>query len=140
MNTKKIIIALTILFITTMLFFTIFSQSIHNGMIPNVQVTHLTKQSFEYKICKADGITKETVVKQSLAIPKKLYHQGDLYTIANIVKNGSTRTITQKLDIEVGLENDVYYEIANTGHTPSIILIIKTNKEFLDGDEVYVID
>lgn len=140
MKTKKLPIVLMVLFFAAMIFLTLSARAIHSKMIPNVTVSRLTNEQFEYEYFLTDGITRRTGTKQLLAIPKELYDQGNIYVIANTEKNGDMRTSAQLIKIEIGLENDDYYEVINEYFDIKLRFIVHSDEDIQEGDEVYIVN
>lgn len=140
MKIKKFPIILTALFFVAMIFLTFSAKTFHNKMIPNVTVGRLKYERFEYETMLSDGVTKNTETKQSLAIPKKLYQQGEIYIIDHMEINGDTRTIAKSITLSIALENKDYYEVANDFFDVKQQFILHSNKEIHDGDEVHIIN
>ncbi|NLC20072.1 MAG: hypothetical protein GX757_12815 [Clostridiales bacterium] len=138
MKPKKIPLILTVLFFMLMIFLSFTARSIHNRMIPNVRVTRLTREKFQYEKSFEDG-TVRTVVRSSYAVPKWMYDQDFLYVVVPGIKNGDERTFARKISLPIGSENDDYYEIAEQFYDVNRLFIIESDKEIQDGTEVYVI-
>ena len=137
MTTKKIPAIITVLFFSLMIFLTILARDIHNRMIPNVTVGRLTKEDFELERTLEDG-TIIPITKQCIAVPKHMYDNDFLYIIVPGEKNGDQRTFVRKISLQVGAQNDKYYEITDPFFDMSQSFIMESNKEIQDGIEVYV--
>lgn len=138
MKTKKIPIILTFLFFAAMVFLSLSARAIHYRMIPNVTVSRLTKETFDSEHFLSDGITTMTRTEQLLAIPKELYDSGEIYVLTSAEKNGDTRTFVKAIDLEIGKENEGYYEVTNRFFDQKLRFVIKSSEDIEDGDEVYV--
>ena len=140
MKIKKIPIVLTVIFFATMIFLSLSARAIHNRMIPNVTVSRLTKEDFEYVNLLDDGVTSMTNTEQLTAISKELYDSGEIYVIASVEKNGDMRTIAQAFRIEIGLDNGEYYEVKNEFLDRKLRFIVDSSEDLHDGVEVYIVN
>lgn len=135
MKFKKAIIILMILFFGVMIFFTFTSQSIHIKNLPHVKVRKLSKEIFYQDMT---GETVGAAIIETLAIPKELYEGGEIYIVHLKEKNGDQRTFAKKIVVEVGLENEDYYQVKDISLSGQQF-IIESDKEIKDGDEVFVV-
>lgn len=144
MRKKMLPIILAILIFSAMITLIFSARAVHNSMIPNVKVSRLTRQEFEYEVELNNellGFTNRIIqTKVSYAIPKELYDSGKVFIIGHDEINGDIRTVAMSYNIEIRLENDEYYEVANRffGGTP--LFIMESNKEIEEGTEVYVVE
>lgn len=139
MKIKKIVVIFSVFFYGAMIVLTFFARKIHYTMIPNVAVSRLTRVNFEYEYMLADGLTKRTEIKQCIGIPKEIYDRNEIYMIKTGVKNGDLRTFVQKLDVNVGMENETYYEVLNEFTDRNLRIVVESDRELHDGDEVVVV-
>jgi hypothetical protein len=78
------------------------------------------------------------VTSERTAVPKDMYDSGFLYIVVPGMKNGDERTFARKINLQIGSQNENYYEIAENYYDASQLFIIESNKEIQDGTEVYV--
>lgn len=138
MKFKVAAIVFTILFFGAMIFLSIFAGDIRNRMLPNVKVSRLTKEEFIYEYTTKLGIKVEEK-ELCRAIPKRLYDNDEIYVIQNVEINGEPRTIAKKITLEIGRENDGYYEVVDRFFDDRQRFIMHSDKEIHDGDEVFIV-
>ena len=134
----KVAVVFTVLFFGIMIFLTFSARDIHNKTIPNVKVSRLTKAEFEYEYRSNTG-TKVIETKLCPAIPKELYNHGEIYVIDYIEINGEIRTVARRIILEIGRQNNQYYEVINDYLDSRIRFITYSNKIIQEGGEVYII-
>ena len=140
MKYKKTPIILTASFFVIMLILTFSARAIHNSMIPNVKIRRLTREKFEHETILEDGVTVITQSMFEYAISKDLYDSGNIYIITTGEKNGDERTFAKAFEIEIGHENEDYYEVKNRLLDNKLRFIIYSSESINDGDEVFVIE
>lgn len=133
---KTISISMMLMFFIAMFIFTLTARTIHNSQIPNVTAARLTYEDFEIEYTLESGQVMTSMQKR-LAIPQSVYDKGDVYIITTIHINGEERTAVQKVHLEIGNENNEFYEVVN-GLTGLEIVVINSDKELITGNEVYI--
>ena len=124
------LVCVTLLFFALMAALSLTARDVHQSRLPHVTAARLTRESFS----QGPG----SVRYRQTAIPKELYHSGDIYIITSRSVNGESRDFAKKVDIEIGLEIDGFYEVTHglLGHD---YVIFSTDRPLDDGDEVLVI-
>lgn len=121
---KKLLICVTALFIIAMTVLTFTARDIHNSTLPHVTAKRLSQVAFnDYS--------------RTLAIPKEIIDNGDVFIIGTRIINGEKRNVAQKVTLTLGLENDDYYEVIG-GIIGNELIIFSTDRELENGDEVFV--
>jgi len=129
---KRLPAILTGIFIIGMIILTIYSKSIYNAMLPQVELGRVTKEGFPVEYSSGD-----VYVESIWSIPKEAYHNGGVYVVVQEDRYGMTRSIVSFLPIEIGRETDSHYEIINfSGRT--IAMILSSSREIHEGDEVHI--
>ena len=118
----------TALFFIIMTVLSVSARDIHRARLPHVEARRLTRESF--------SAGNESMTYRQTAIPKELYHSGDVHIITSRSVNGENRDFAQKVVVTVGLETEGFYEVLSGifGHD---YVIFYSDKPFNDGDEVY---
>jgi hypothetical protein len=125
------------LFFATMVFFTLFARDIRDSTIPNVDARRLTMEEFEFSYI-SNG--EEIISTQNrLAIPKIIYNRGEIFVVTQIYINGELRDIVRRVFLQIGAENESYYEVTG-GLFGGELVVFYRNKEFEDGDEVFIVN
>lgn len=127
---KRLIIMISILFYAGMLFMTYAARPLHEAGLPHVTVLEL-----EYGLF-TDENGEEVF---GVMLPKKWFQEGELYKIAGERVNDEYRTIAKRVDsLEIGLENEDYYQVKN-GLGGREQIIIGGLEGVVDGGEVYIV-
>lgn len=108
-----------VLFFGSMLFLTLEARTIHNRMLPNIKMKRLEEKTGR------------------LFLPKEMYDAGDVYIVEEAEKNGETRNFVKKADLTIGESVEGGYLILD-GISEWDFVVIKTDKELLDGMEVFL--
>lgn len=102
---NKLILLISVLFYAGMLLMTCSARKLHEAGLPHVKVSEIGYQLF------VDGDGKEWF---SAALPKEWYREGRLYAIGGATINNGYRTVARQVDaIELGLENEDFYQVKN---------------------------
>ena len=108
-----------VLFFGSMLFLTVEARSIHNRMIPNIEMKRLEQKAGR------------------LVLPKELYDSGDIFIVTEAEKNGETRNFVEKADVTVGEQVEGGYLVLD-GIGEWDFVVTETDKELKDGMEVFL--
>lgn len=132
---KKILLIFTIFFFAGMLFLTLFSDQIHNAMLPKVIVSRPKQMAFPYEYIDENGET-QTASTQKIALPKTIL-EGGVYVLYSAEKNGTKRNFVKPADLQTGEEREGYVEIVS-GIMFSDRVVIDSSEKLWDGCEVTV--
>lgn len=132
---KKILFFFTIFFFAGMLFLTLFSEQIHNTMLPKVTVSRPKQMAFPYEYTDENGET-QTASTQKNAVPKTIL-EGGVYVLYSAEKNGTKRNFVKPADLQTGEEREGYVEIVS-GIMFSDRVVIDSSEKLWDGCEVTV--
>ncbi len=128
---KRLIMIISILFYAGMLFMTYTARTLHEAGLPHVMVSEL-----DY------GLITDQNGKESFGVllPKEWYRGGVIFRITNEMINNEYRTIAKRVDsLEIGLENDDYYQVEK-GLGSREKIIISDLDGVTDGCEVYIVE
>ena len=93
----------------------------------------------DFTINSAPSNGKEVTTHQKrLAIPKSIIFSGEAYIITTIYINGEERNAVRLVFPQIGAENEEYYEVTG-GLDRRDLVVINSNRELEDGDEVYIV-
>jgi hypothetical protein len=134
---KLLLIIVTALFFASMVILTLTARAVHNSLIPNVVAERLTRQDFVIETEQEDGYIS-SYTRKGLAIPKSLYDSGEVYALVKIYVNGEERDAVKRVNVEIGAENDGYYEVIS-GMWGNEQVVIESDAELSEGVEVFVI-
>lgn len=130
---KRVLSVVTVCFFLGMLVLTVKARDIHEAGLPHVSAQYLTKQYFANEAVDENGglqISSES----ALAIPKDMFGK-PVYVLYRAEKNGEERSFVRLADIEVGRENNGYYEVVE-GLMFNDRIVIDERNELNDGMEV----
>lgn len=128
---KRIVLIISVLFYAGMFFMTCTARTLHEAKLPHVKVLELEYELF------IDGEGNQSF---GAAFPKEWYREGELYKISNVMINDEYRTIARRVeDLELGLENEEYYQVKN-GIGANEKIIVDGLDKVTDGCEVYIED
>lgn len=130
---KKILITITALFFSAMLFLSLFAEKIHNAGLPKVNVSRPETLTFEETFTDENGETY-TFYTEKTAISKEQIEQG-VYVLCSAEKNGTKRSFVRLAHVVTGEENDGYFEIV-TGINYGEKIVTSSTAELYDGAEV----
>ncbi len=130
---KKVIIFVTRLFFSAMLFLTFFAEDIHNSFLPKVTAGRPETKLFDESIINENGETV-TFSTDKIALTKEQLEQG-VFVIYTAVKNGTERTFVRETPVITGHEKEGYYEILS-GLMQHERIVITSTDEIYDGCEV----
>ena len=128
-----VLICITALFFVSMAALTFTSRDIHKLRLPHVTAKRLTRESFTVHRA-GFGVTRN----RRLAISKALYDAGDIYIIVSRTVNGENRDFAQKTNIEIGNENEEFYEVTD-GMFGNELVILHCDRPLNSGDEVLIV-
>lgn len=130
---KKILITITALFFSSMLFLSLFAEKIHNAGLPKVTVSRPETLTFEETFTDENGETY-TFYTEKTAISKEQIEQG-VYVLCFAEKNGTKRSFVRLAHVVTGAEKDGYFEIV-TGINYGEKIVTSSTAELYDGAEV----
>ena len=132
---KKILIIITVVFFSAMLFLSLFSERIHNAGLPEVTVARPETYTFEETYTDENG-EAHTVYTDKTAITKEQLEKG-VYVLYSAEKNGTKRNFVHLAQVVTGVEKDGYFEIVS-GLNWNEKIITEHSGELYDGCEVYI--
>lgn len=132
---KKLLIVITALFFSAMLFLSLFAEQMHNAALPNVTVFRPETRTFEETFTDENGETY-TFYTEKTAISKEQIEQG-VYVMCSAEKNGTKRSFVRLAHVVTGEENDGYLEIIS-GINYGEKIVTSSTAELYDGAEVVV--
>ncbi|MDE7060801.1 MAG: hypothetical protein K2O71_04305 [Lachnospiraceae bacterium] len=128
---KRIVLIFSVLFYAGMFFMTCTARALHEAKLPHVKVLNLEYELF---------IDEEGNQSFGAAFPKEWYREGELYKVSHVMVNDEYRTIARRVnDLELGLENEEYYQIKN-GIGSGEPIIVGGLDNVVDGSEVYIVE
>ena len=130
---KKILITITALFFSAMLFLSLFAEKIHNAGLPKVTVSRPETLTFEEIFTDENGETY-TFYTEKTAISKEQIEQG-VYVLCSAEKNGTKRNFIKLVQVVTGAEKDGYLEIVS-GINYGEKIVTSSTAELYDGAEV----
>lgn len=133
---KKILIIITALFFSAMLFLSLFAEEIYNAGLPKVTVSRPETRTFEETFTDKNGETY-TFYTEKTALSKAQLEKG-IYVLYSAEKNGTKRSFVRLAQVETGTENDGYLEIIS-GINYGEKIVTSSTAELYDGAEVFVI-
>ena len=133
---KKILIIITALFFSAMLFLSLFAEEIYNAGLPKVTVSRPETLTFEETFTDENGETY-TFYTEKTAISKEQIEQG-VYVMCSAEKNGTKRSFVRLVQVVTGTENDGYLEIIS-GINYGEKIVTSSTAELYDGAEVVVV-
>lgn len=133
---KKILIIITAIFFTAMLFLSLFAEKIHNAGLPKVTVSRPETQTFEETFTDENGETY-TFYTEKTALPEELLEKG-VYVLYSAEKNGTKRNFIKPVQVVTGAEKDGYFEIVS-GINYGEKIVTGSTAELYDGAEVFVV-
>ena len=132
---KKILIFITVLFFSAILFLSLFAERLHNETLPRVSVSRPEIYTFEETYTDENGETY-TFRTDKNAIPQKQLEK-DVYVIYSAERNGTKRSFVRLVQVVTGAEKDGYLEIIS-GINYGERIVVNSTKELYDGAEVIV--
>lgn len=133
---KKILIIITALFFSAMLFLSLFAEKIHNANLPKVTVSRPETCTFEETFTDENGETY-TFYTEKTTISKEQIEQG-IYVLYSAEKNGTKRSFVRLAQVVTGTENDGYLEIVS-GINYGEKIVTSSTAELYDGAEVVTV-
>ena len=133
---KKILIIITALFFSAMLFLSLFAEKIHNAGLPKVTVSRPETCTFEETFTDENGKTY-TFYTEKTALSKEQVEKG-IYVLYSAEKNGTKRSFVRLAQVVTGTENDGYLEIVS-GINYGEKIVTSSTAELYDGAEVVVV-
>ena len=95
-------------------------------------VQRLTRESFI--VLHENG---STITSKRLAVPKEMLRQ-DIFIITEYIVNGEKRSFAQKVNLELGLDIEGFYEVTS-GLAGNEYIIMDSDCLFTNGAEVYIV-
>ena len=133
MRVKRILlITTTLVFIAAMITLTFTARSYRESRLPHVTVQRLTRESFSIQLDKGG-----TMTSKRLAIPIDMLGR-DIFIITEKTVNGEKRSFAQKVDLELGLDIEGFFEVTG-GLAGNEYIIMDSDRTFNNGDEVYTV-
>jgi len=133
---KKILIIITVIFFTAMLFLSLFAEKIHNAGLPKVTVSRPETRTFEENYTDENGETY-TFYTEKIALSKEQIGQG-VYVLYSAEKNGTKRSFVRLTQVVTGAENNGYLEIIS-GINYGEKIATSSTTELYDEAEVVVV-
>lgn len=133
---KKVLVIITVLFFGTMLFLSLFSEAIHNSLLPHVTASHAENRLFSFEYTGENGNISVGAQTKS-AVPAELLENG-VFVVYSAEKNGTKRTFVRFTEVQGGRVSDDGYVEVISGINFSDRFVIESNKDLFDGCEVIV--
>ena len=133
---KKILIIITVIFFSAMLFLSLFAEKIHNANLPKVTVSRPETLTFEETFTDENG-EAYTFYTEKTALSKEQVEKG-IYVLYSAEKNGTKRSFVRLAQVVTGTENDGYLEIVS-GINYGEKIVTSGTAELYDGAEVVVV-
>ena len=133
---KKILIIITALFFSAMLFLSLFAEKIHNAGLPKVTVSRPETCTFEETFTDENGKTY-TFYTEKTALSKEQVEKG-IYVLYSAEKNGTKRSFVRLAQVVTGTENNGYLEIIS-GINYGEKIVTSSTSELYDGAEVVTV-
>lgn len=131
MMKKRFVLIILVLFYAGMFLMTWMARTLHEAGLPHVGVAELDYGLFT---------DEEGNDSFGVTLPKKWYQGGELYKIDVVRINNEYRTVAKRVDsLELGMENDEYYQVKN-GLGARDQIIIHGLDGVTDGCEVYIVE
>ena len=130
---KKILIIITALIFSAMLFLSLFAEKIHNAGLPKVTVSRPETHTFEETFTDEND-EAYTFYTEKTALSKEQLEKG-VYVLYSAEKNGTKRSFVRLTQIVTGAENDGYFEIVS-GINYGEKIVTSSTAELYDGAEV----
>lgn len=132
---KKILIFITVLFFSAILFLSLFAERLHNETLPRVSVSRPEIYTFEETYTDENGETYTFCTDKTAISQKQL--EKDVYVIYSAERNGTKRSFVRLVQVVTGAEKDGYLEIIS-GINYGERIVVNSTKELYDGAEVIV--
>ena len=133
---KKITLAVTVLFFSSMLLLTFLAQPIHNAALPRVTAARVENRAFDDSYIDAEGNTVN-MESYKTAVPLALLEQG-IYTVYTAEKNGTERQFVRLVSVQTGRTTDDGYAEVLSGLMFNDLIVTEFTGELYDGAEVMV--
>ncbi|MGN0596485.1 MAG: hypothetical protein ACI4J1_04060 [Ruminiclostridium sp.] len=133
---KKILVIITAVFFSGMLFLSLFARDIHNSTLPNVTASRIQQAQFPFEYTDENG-NSFVGAESKLAVTAEQFEQG-VYVIYTAEKNGEMRDFIRRADIVSGQEYGGYVEVVS-GITPNERIVAEYTGYLFDGCEVVIL-
>lgn len=133
---KKILVIITAVFFTAMLFLSLFAREIHNSSLPHVTASRVQQAQFPFEYTDENGNTFFGTESKP-AVTKEQYEHG-IFVLYSSEKNGDMRDFIRRADIEAGREHDGYVEVVS-GISPNERIVVEYTGYLYDGCEVIIV-
>ena len=130
---KKILVIITAVFFSGMLFLTVFARDIHNSALPHVTASRVQQAQFPFEYTDENGNTF-VGTESKLAVTTEQYEQG-VYILYKDEKNGEMRDYIRRANIEAGREHDGYVEVVS-GLTFGDRIVVDSDRVLCEGEVV----
>lgn len=132
--TKKITLAVTVLFFSAMLLLTFLAEPIHSASLPRVTWSRVETRAFDDSYIDAEGNTVK-MESYKTAVPIALIEKG-IYTVYTAEKNGTERQFVRLVSVQTGRTTEDGYAEALSGLMFNDRIVIEHTGELYDGAEV----
>lgn len=130
---KKILVIITAVFFSGMLFLTVFARDIHNSALPHVTASRVQQAQFPFEYTDENGNTF-VGTESKLAVTTEQYEQG-VYILYKDEKNGEMRDYIRRANIEAGRKHDGYVEVVS-GLTFGDRIVVDSDRLLREGEVV----
>ncbi len=130
---KKLLIIITVIFFTAMLFLSLFAEIIHNAGLPKVTVSRPETRTFEEAFTDENG-KMQTFYTEKNALSEEQLENG-VYVVYYAEKNGTKRSFVRLVQVVTGTEKDGYREIVS-GVNYGEKIVTASTRDLYDGAEV----
>ncbi len=131
MREKKGLLFFTLFFWLFMIFFTLFSNNLHNCMLTKAEIYYPKMRMFYLK----DGTDNE-VRQKCYAIPAWM-EDCDLFIAQTEEKNGQERIFARNIQVNLGEKEGLFCPIISNDYFGEP-LILRSENVLSDGEEIYV--
>lgn len=132
MRAKKLANLLLVVFLSFMIFFTVFARKIYESSLPLVSAQQVTWIAFPIEIETDEGEILVTT-RKVLAVPMVTFHGNSVF----LCEEDEPYCRAFEREVEIGENYDGFVEVLN-GLNAGMLVITESNREISDGERVKI--